>query len=329
MILISDGYDEHSQAAFERRAGGGQECGDHDLRRRHRRRRGHLAQGRARAEAAGQRDRRPRVLSAPRRGAGRACTISSRPTRRTAISSRTRRATPRATAPGAPSSLTHSVGAVRGSDARRLSSAEAAADPADARVHASPTRPASTSRSAPTTWSCPEDGVEQKVDTFHEAATPVSIVLALDSSGSMRKTRRRPDGGGADVRRVAPAGGQARRCSSSRTACWWRTISAPTASPASTRSTATSPSAARRSTTRWPARFTTLKRVEGRRAVVVMTDGRDENNAGTAPGSRHNLAQKSSTSRARSTPRCCRSAWGPISIAQGLERLAEISGGLA
>ncbi len=33
-----------------------------------------------------------------------------------------------------------------------------------------------------------EDGVDQKVDTFHEAATPLSIVLALDSSGSMRKT---------------------------------------------------------------------------------------------------------------------------------------------
>ena len=33
-----------------------------------------------------------------------------------------------------------------------------------------------------------EDGVDQKVDTFHEAETPLSIVLALDSSGSMRKT---------------------------------------------------------------------------------------------------------------------------------------------
>ncbi len=28
-----------------------------------------------------------------------------------------------------------------------------------------------------------------------------------------------------------------------------------------------------------------------RRAIVVMTDGRDENNPGTAPGSRHTLAQ--------------------------------------
>ena len=34
-------------------------------------------------------------------------------------------------------------------------------------------------------------------------------------------------------------------------------------------------------------------------------------------------------SRERSTPRFCQSGWGPISIAQGLERLADISGGAA
>jgi VWFA-related protein len=33
-----------------------------------------------------------------------------------------------------------------------------------------------------------------------------------------------------------------------------------------------------------------LKRVEGRRVVVAMTDGRDENNPGTAPGSTHTIA---------------------------------------
>ena len=36
--------------------------------------------------------------------------------------------------------------------------------------------------------------------------------------------------------------------------------------------------------------LTMLKRQEGRRAVVVMTDGRDENNAGNAPGSRQTLS---------------------------------------
>ena len=32
-----------------------------------------------------------------------------------------------------------------------------------------------------------EDGVEQKVEVFQEAVTPVSIVFALDESGSMKK----------------------------------------------------------------------------------------------------------------------------------------------
>jgi VWFA-related protein len=34
-----------------------------------------------------------------------------------------------------------------------------------------------------------------------------------------------------------------------------------------------------------------LRRVEGRRAVVVITDGRDENGPGTGPGSRHTRAE--------------------------------------
>src|SRR6185369_11357895 len=33
-----------------------------------------------------------------------------------------------------------------------------------------------------------EDGVEQKIDAFQEAVDPVSIVLALDSSGSMKRS---------------------------------------------------------------------------------------------------------------------------------------------
>ena len=32
-----------------------------------------------------------------------------------------------------------------------------------------------------------EDGVAQRIDTFHEVTAPVSIVLALDESGSMRR----------------------------------------------------------------------------------------------------------------------------------------------
>ncbi len=31
--------------------------------------------------------------------------------------------------------------------------------------------------------------------------------------------------------------------------------------------------------------------VDGRRAIVVLTDGRDENGPGTAPGSRHSIGE--------------------------------------
>jgi VWFA-related protein len=37
--------------------------------------------------------------------------------------------------------------------------------------------------------------------------------------------------------------------------------------------------------------LTRLKSVEGRRAIVVLTDGRDENGPGTAPGSRHSVPE--------------------------------------
>ncbi|HEY7497008.1 MAG TPA: VWA domain-containing protein, partial [Vicinamibacterales bacterium] len=74
--------------------------------------------------------------------------------------------------------------------------------------------------------------------------------------------------------------------------------------------------------------FHALKSIEGRRAVVVMTDGRDENNAGTAPGSRHTLTEIVDLAKEVDATVL------PIGLGTnvdrtGLERLAEISGGLA
>ena len=39
-----------------------------------------------------------------------------------------------------------------------------------------------------------EDGVPQVIDTFQEAVAPVSILLALDESGSMKQGRRGREG---------------------------------------------------------------------------------------------------------------------------------------
>ncbi|HUF64986.1 MAG TPA: VWA domain-containing protein, partial [Gemmatimonadaceae bacterium] len=74
--------------------------------------------------------------------------------------------------------------------------------------------------------------------------------------------------------------------------------------------------------------LTMLKGVAGRRAMVVMTDGRDENNAGTAPGSRGTLADVlnlASQVEATILP----IGLGTKIARTDLVRLAEISGGQA
>jgi VWFA-related protein len=129
-----------------------------------------------------------------------------------------------------------------------------------------------------------EDGAPQHVDTFHEASQPVSIVLALDASGSMRRRE-------ADVIASARAFAGALRpqdqlavvlfsdsvtfvhdLSSNRDATR-EAIDGYKSAGGTALYDAVAEALAR------------LSRTEGRRVVVVMTDGRDENNPGTAPGS--------------------------------------------
>jgi VWFA-related protein len=133
-----------------------------------------------------------------------------------------------------------------------------------------------------------EDGVPQRIDTFQEAVDPVSIALLLDASGSMvratetvKQTARefvaavRPEDSlalvtFADEPHFAHAFGTDRHqtldavdtyVAAGGTALYdalWNTL-------------------------------TNLKTVQGRRAIVILTDGRDENNASTGPGSAHGL----------------------------------------
>jgi VWFA-related protein len=137
-----------------------------------------------------------------------------------------------------------------------------------------------------------EDGVPQIVDTFQEAVNPVSIVMALDSSGSMKKaadlvrsTARdfvvavRPEDSLAlitfadspkfahvlatnrqwtldAIDKYVPDGGTALYDALWNSFMHLKTVPAP-----------------------------------ARRVVVVLTDGRDEDNPGTGPGSIHGLDQ--------------------------------------
>jgi len=134
-----------------------------------------------------------------------------------------------------------------------------------------------------------EDGVPQQVETFHESTQPVSIVLALDASGSMRHRE-------ADVIASAHAFTEALR-PQDQLAVMLFSDSVGFIHDLSTNREATREAIAGYKTSGGTALYDALaealmrfKRVEGRRVVVVMTDGRDENNPGTGPGSSHKLA---------------------------------------
>jgi VWFA-related protein len=170
-----------------------------------------------------------------------------------------------------------------------------------------------------------EDGIEQKIDAFHEAVAPVSIVLALDESGSMRKSA-------AAVVEAAHEFVDALRPEDSLAPMLFadqvffehdltkdreaarKAIDGYLASGGTALYDALSDALVR------------LKRVEGRRAVVILTDGRDENNPGTAPGSIRNLDDV--IALARETDAAIFSIGLGTKVDKApLERLARISGG--
>ncbi len=135
-----------------------------------------------------------------------------------------------------------------------------------------------------------EDGVPQQVDVFHEASQPVSIVLALDASGSMRHRE-------AEVIDSARAFAAALR-PQDQLAVMTFADSARLVHDLSTNRESTREAIDGYRTSGGTALYdavsdaiSRLERTEGRRVVVVMTDGRDENNPGTAPGSKHTLSE--------------------------------------
>ena len=129
-----------------------------------------------------------------------------------------------------------------------------------------------------------EDGVAQKVETFHEASQPVSIVLALDASGSMRHRE-------ADVIAAARAFTAALRPQDQLGVMMFSDGVVLTHDLSTNRDAANAAIDGYKTaggTALYDAlgeALARLKRAEGRRVVVVMSDGRDEDNPGTGPGS--------------------------------------------
>jgi VWFA-related protein len=129
-----------------------------------------------------------------------------------------------------------------------------------------------------------ENGVEQTLDTFQEAVTPVSLILALDASGSMKKAA---DAARAAAREFVDALRPEDKLAVLTFAD--RVVFAHDLSNVRAWShEAIDKYQTAGGTALYDALGDSLQRlryVEGRRAIVVVTDGRDENNAGTGPGS--------------------------------------------
>jgi VWFA-related protein len=131
-----------------------------------------------------------------------------------------------------------------------------------------------------------EDGVPQKVDTFQEAIAPVSIVLALDASGSMSKAVD-------NVKAAAQSFVESLRPEDPLGVLLFSDTSVFAHDLTTDRKdslAAIDGYTAKGGTALYDGltdALMRLKRTEGRKIVVLLSDGRDENNPGTAPGSVH------------------------------------------
>jgi Ca-activated chloride channel family protein len=135
-----------------------------------------------------------------------------------------------------------------------------------------------------------ENGVEQHIDVFQEAVAPVSIVFALDTSGSMKKAAEDvKEAARSFIRALRPEDPLALLLFSDR-AQFAHDISTTRAWSLA----AIDQYQANGGTALYDATWNALMRlrgIDGRRVIVLMTDGRDENNRGDGPGSTHRFQE--------------------------------------
>jgi len=170
-----------------------------------------------------------------------------------------------------------------------------------------------------------EDGVEQRIETFNEATSPVSIILALDESGSMRKAAGAVKAAAASfVAALRPEDRLAVMRFSDRVLLEHDPSTARSESLETIE--ALTPHGGTALYDALHDALVRLKRVDGRRVAVVLTDGRDENNAGTGPGSVTTFDQLLTTLRETQTTVFTIALGSNVDRAH-LERIATESGG--
>lgn len=172
-----------------------------------------------------------------------------------------------------------------------------------------------------------EDGVPQTIESFQEANAPMSIVMAMDASGSMRPALEA-------VKAAATSFVEALRPTDPLALVQFSDRVVVEHELTTKRQLTLDGIAAHRAlggTALWDALFDSmafLGRQAGRRAVVVLTDGRDENNPGTAPGSAHTLADVLAQVRDTGTT-VYAIGLGARVDREGMESVAAASGGAA
>jgi VWFA-related protein len=129
-----------------------------------------------------------------------------------------------------------------------------------------------------------EDGVPQQVDVFQEAVLPVTFVLALDASGSMKKSATQAQDAAREfITAMRPEDDLATMLFATKT-----NVVHPPTKERQKALDAVANYVAEGGTALYDALYeslTQLATVQGRRVVVVVTDGRDENAPSTGPGS--------------------------------------------
>ncbi len=170
-----------------------------------------------------------------------------------------------------------------------------------------------------------EDGVAQQIETFNEATNPVSIILALDESGSMRKAAEA-------VKAAATSFVAALRPEDQLAVMRFSDKVVLDHDPTTARSDslktidAFAPHGGTALYDALEQALLRLKPIDGRRVAVVLTDGRDENNAGNGPGSVTTFEQLLQTLRESQTT-VFTIALGTKVDRDCLERIATESGG--
>jgi Ca-activated chloride channel family protein len=172
-----------------------------------------------------------------------------------------------------------------------------------------------------------EDDVPQTIDAFQEANAPISIALALDASGSIRPVLDSiKEAARTFVAALRPADPLALvQFSDGVTIAHWLSKSRQPSLEAINAHRAAG------GTALWDAIYDSvaaLAQEEGRTAVVVVTDGRDENGPGNGPGSRRTLDEVIEKI-AGSTATVYAIGLGANVDHEALQRVADASGGAA